>query len=285
MAGRVVPTLCVILILGSATLLPAGDTAYSLKEGETLFSIARRTQVPVDVLTAYNGIADASRLKPGTVIRVPAAHTVKKGDTLFGIARIYGVPLEKILDFNKLPQDARIRIGDKLFIPGATAVATVATQTQAAAQTQAPTQTQSQGGPQQAPKGDPMAQEGAPPSWRAAVWPHAGKREPITGKITGLVIHGAPGDLVHSATAGEVKWAASYWGLGKIVIIKALDGSIFTYGGNEELLVNVGDRVGPGTEIARLGDSPQGGGAKLYFSIKDANGKVVDPEKFFSAKS
>ncbi len=281
MAGRVVPTLCVILFLGSATLLPAGDTTYSLKEGETLFAISRRAQVPVDVLVAYNGIADAARLKPGTIIRVPSVHTVKKGDTLFSIARSYGVSLGKILDLNKLPQDALIRIGDRLFIPGGSAVATAPTQTTT------PGQSQSQGAILQTPRADIAPQEGMSPAWRAgvAVWPHAGKREPITGKITGLVIHGSPGDLVHSATAVEVKWAASYWGLGKIVIIKALDGSIFTYGGNEELLVNVGDRVGPGTEIARLGDSPQGGGAKLYFSIKDAKGKVVDPEKFFSAKS
>ena len=55
--------------------------------------------------------------------------------------------------------------------------------------------------------------------------------------------------------------------------------------GNEQLLVNVGDRVNPGTEIARLGVSPQGGGAKLYFSIQGANGQFVDPEKFFSDKS
>jgi lipoprotein YgeR len=275
MAGRVAQVFCVLVLLFSATLLPAGDSKYSLKEGETLFSVSRRAQVPVDILVAYNGISDASRLKPGTVIRVPSLYTVKKGDTLFSIARGFTVSLGRILDLNKLPQDARIRVGDRLYIPEAAG--------------SAPRQA-AQVASQQSAKADPRVstvQEGAPPSWSigSAVWPHGGKREPIAGKITGLVIHGAAGDVVHSATAGEVKWAASYWGLGKIVIIKSGDGSIFTYGGNEELLVNVGDRVGPGTEIARLGDSPQGGGAKLYFSIKDANGKVVDPEKFFSAKS
>jgi murein DD-endopeptidase MepM/ murein hydrolase activator NlpD len=49
--------------------------------------------------------------------------------------------------------------------------------------------------------------------------------------------------------------------------------------------VNVGDRVSPGTDIARLGVSPQGGGAKLYFSIQGSNGQFVDPEKFFSGKN
>ena len=113
-----------------------------------------------------------------------------------------------------------------------------------------------------------------------------GRHEPDNGKIPGLVFYGAPGDLVQSATAGEVKWAATVLGTrGKVVIIKSADGTLFTYGGNAELLVNVGDRVSPGTDIAKLGESPQGGGAKLYFSISDAKWTCVDPEKFFSAKS
>jgi septal ring factor EnvC (AmiA/AmiB activator) len=117
------------------------------------------------------------------------------------------------------------------------------------------------------------------------MWPHPGRREPVKGKISGLVFFGSRGDVVHAATAGEVKWVAPYWGLGKIVLIRAVDGSIFLYAGNEEILVNVGDRVSPGTEIARLGESPQGGGAKLYFSIQDAKSQIIDPEKYFSAKS
>ncbi len=272
MSDRVVQSLCVSLFLMSAVLLSAADSQYAIKEGETLFSVARKAQVPVDILSAYNGISDAAKVKVGTIIRVPVPYTVKRGDTLFGIARSFSVSLGKILDLNRLPQDARIRVGDHLFIPSD-------------ASGGAPQQQSAQQSGQQAQTTGTNL-EGMPPSAQTAlVWPHTGKREPIKGKITGLVIHGAAGDVVHSATSGEVKWAASYWGLGKIVIIKSGNGTIFTYGGNEELLVNVGDRVGPGTDIARLGESPQGGGAKLYFSIKDANGQVVDPEKFFSAKS
>ena len=109
--------------------------------------------------------------------------------------------------------------------------------------------------------------------------------EPLKGKISGLVFYGSPGDAVRSATGGEVKWVGPYWGWGKTVIIKSPGGDIFLYAGNEQLLVNVGDRVRPGTDIARLGVSPQGGGAKLYFSIQGSNGQFVDPEKFFSGKN
>jgi septal ring factor EnvC (AmiA/AmiB activator) len=103
--------------------------------------------------------------------------------------------------------------------------------------------------------------------------------------MPGLVFYGAPGDFVRSATAGEVKWAATWWGYGKVVIIKSGSGATLLYGGNRELLVKVGDRVEPGTEIAKLGGSIQGGGTRLYFSVNDANDKAMDPEKFFSAQS
>ncbi len=271
MACRVRYSLCVFSLLLGAAMLPAADGQYTVKEGETLFSVARRAQVPVDVLTAFNGIVDAGRVKAGTVIRLPALYVVKKGDTLYGIARSFGVPVAKLVELNKLSPSARLKVGQRLYVP-------------------------------QDAEGTPVrAVEGAvkPPRTEAAagvnvtsarplaglVWPHSGRREADNGKIPGLVFYGRPGDMVRSATAGEVKWAATYWTRGKVVIIRATDGTLFTYGGNSELLVNVGDRVSPGTDIGKLGETPQGGGAKLYFSISDGSGHVVDPEKFFSAKS
>ena len=67
-----------------------------------------------------------------------------------------------------------------------------------------------------------------------------------------------------------------------VIIENFDDGLVFTYAGNDELLVNVGDRVKPGSEIARLGMSPKDGDARLYFSIRTRSGQVVNPEKYFS---
>jgi murein DD-endopeptidase MepM/ murein hydrolase activator NlpD len=271
MRGRVVQTLCIAVCLVISVTLPAMDNSYTIKEGETLFAVARKAQVPVDVLSAFNGITDASRVKAGMLIRIPGVRTVRKGDTLFGIARELSVPLATLLELNRLSKSTRIKAGDRLFVPQ-----------------DAVGQGGASGG--QVSGSDP-SDAMVPSSVSAArridalVWPHPGRRESVSGKISGLVFFGVKGDPVYSASAGEVKWVAPYWGLGKVVLIKAADGSIFTYWGNEEILVNVGDRVTPGAEIARLGESPQGGGARLYFSIKDAKGQVLDPEKYFSAKS
>ena len=272
MACRVARTLCMSFLLVSTFTLSALESSYTVKEGETLTAVARRVEVPVDVLSLFNNIPDPGKLRAGTVLRVPPVHAVRKGETLYGIARDYSVTLAKLLELNKLPANARIKVGSKLFIPmeiGGAGTPQIAEQS---AEKSVPTRTTAQVTPPAHPVAD-------------FVWPHPGRREQVKGKISGLVFYGTRGDPVHSATAGEVKWVAPYWGLGKVVLIKSQDGSIFSYWGNEEILVNVGDRVNPGTEIARIGDSPQGGGAKLYFSIKDAKGQIVDPEKYFSEKS
>ena len=277
MRGRLLQLSCVVPLLLAALVLPAADSQYTIKEGETLYSVARRAQVPVDVLSAYNGITDSSRVKVGLVLKVPTGYVVKKGDTLYGIARAFGVPVARILDLNKLSLSSRVKVGERIYIPvdtDAAVVAVVDTTQKPAARTDTP-------------RTDPVAT--TPPAGtrpvEPVVWPHPGRHEPDNGKIPGLVFFGAPGDVVRSATAGEVKWAATYWTRGKVIIIKSSDGALFTYGGNAELLVNVGDRVSAGMDIAKLGESPQGGGAKLYFSISDSSGRALNPERFFSSKS
>jgi lipoprotein YgeR len=238
----------------------------------------------LDVLSAYNGIDDAAKLKAGTVIRFPEVYVVKRGDTLFAISRSLGVPLAKLMELNGLTDRNRIRIGEKIYFPqdqrepspSQPSEATAAKSLTVVKSLPADNETRGAAG------GVSAARAEGP---KVVVWPHPGRHEPLRGKISGLVFFGSEGDAVHSATSGEVKWVGPYWGWGKTVIIKAPDGDIILYAGNEQLLVNVGDRVTPGAEIARLGVSPQGGGAKLYFSIQGANGQFVDPEKYFSDKS
>ena len=271
MKGRVGRLTFLVLLVFSAQLLPAEDIQYSVKDGETLFSISRKTAVSVDVLCLFNGIVDAAKVKVGTIIRVPTVDVVKKGDTLFGIARQYSVTVAKLLDMNKLPQSALIKVGDKLYIPSTAGVSVAETVTGTS--------------PETAQSPQSAAMQTAVTQTAGVVLPLAGRYETEKGKTPGVVFFGASGDIVHSATAGEVRWAATFWGSGKVILIRTQDGMVLMYSGNRDLLVNVGDRVNPGTEIARLGETPQGGGVNLHVSIFDKDGHTVDPEKFFSAKS
>jgi murein DD-endopeptidase MepM/ murein hydrolase activator NlpD len=261
MRNRVTPLISAALLLVLATLSAAAEATYVIKEGETLFAISRRSGVPVDVLISFNGIPDVSRLKIGTVIRIPAAYTVVKGDTLYALSKRWSVPVERILSLNGLNQDSLIKPGQKLYMPAGTATASAAASP--------------------SPASIPLPAASALP----VVWPHAGTHTTEKGKLWWMIFQGSSGDIVRSATEGEVKWAATWWGYGKVVIVKTPDGRSLVYGGNRELLVKVGERVFPGTEIARLGESLPGGGTKLYFGVNDAAGKSEDPERFFSAQS
>ena len=253
----------VVILLLCAAVLQAAETAYTIRGGETLFSISKKTLVPVEVLKVYNRIDEPNKLKVGTVIRLPSTHTVAKGDTLYSIARSFSVPLAKLLELNGLLESSRIKPGERVFLPAAAGPA-------AGVAVEAPKTSTATGAAQ--------SKAAAP----GLAWPHPGRREQFKGKFSGLVFYGTRGDRVLSATDGEVKSVMPYWGWGKTVIIKSPDGTFFLYAGNEEILVNVGDRVSPGMEIARLGLSPQGGGAKLYFCIQGTKGQYIDPEKYFS---
>ncbi|MGA2642907.1 MAG: LysM peptidoglycan-binding domain-containing protein, partial [Spirochaetia bacterium] len=161
MPSRVVQLSCLFLIALGVTALPGADSQYTVKEGETLFSVARRAQVPVDVLSAFNGIADAGKVKVGMVLRMPAAYVVKKGDTLYGISRAFSVPVAKLLELNKLAQNARLKVGERLFIPldAEAGAPHVADSAQKPPRTDTPTATDAV----------------APRAGAVVVWPHAGK--------------------------------------------------------------------------------------------------------------
>lgn len=231
-------------------------------EGDTFFGISRRLQVPAAVLQSFNGITDPAKLRPGMVLKVPSAHEVKKGDTLYGIARQAGVPLDELLGLNGLKSSSPIKPGDRLYLPAGARATVIAVAAQA------------------------VDFSKPHPAGGTMIWPHAGTRAPFQGRVLGsgslqgISFTGNRGDPVFSATSGEVKWAAPYFIYGKTVLIKTSDGHLLLYAGNEELLVRVGDLVSPGMEIARLGTSPQGGGARLIFSVHGRAGEYVDPEKY-----
>ncbi len=110
----------------TAQVQPA-DSVYVVKQGDTLFSIARRFEVSVRALRQWNDL-------PGTTVQIgqrlrvhpPAApaspdaapdstYTVRRGDTLYGIAREQGVSVRALRRWNDLSSDT-VQIGQTLRI-------------------------------------------------------------------------------------------------------------------------------------------------------------------------
>lgn len=129
---------------------------YTVRAGDSLYRIARRHEVSLDVLAELNGIANRVLIHPGMELKIPLVteeeittvatpalvaaepavvdgetYIVQKGDTIYRIARRFGLSPAVLAAANHLPDPDRLKIGQVLTLLGeapaaSTAVASVA---------------------------------------------------------------------------------------------------------------------------------------------------------------
>ncbi|MBK8229154.1 MAG: M23 family metallopeptidase [Candidatus Eisenbacteria bacterium] len=95
----------------------------------------------------------------------------------------------------------------------------------------------------------------------------------------GIDIPGRVGAPIVAAGGGRVIESRLDPQLGNLVVIDHGEGLTTRYGHASELLVQVGDDVGEGTLIARLGNTGQSSAPHLHFEVLH-NGQPVNPEAF-----
>jgi membrane-bound lytic murein transglycosylase D len=100
---------------------------HTVSSGETLYGIAKKYNVSVLDLTAWNNLSLEQGIKPGQVLRISAPegttqpasgffmYEVKPTDTLYSVARQHGVTIKQLLEWNN-KSDFTISAGDKLKI-------------------------------------------------------------------------------------------------------------------------------------------------------------------------
>lgn len=258
-------------------------------------------------------------VRPRTVVQQPSgsvernhhgqrsqrAHTyvVVRGDTLYGIAFRNGLDYRDLARWNGIGAPYTIHPGQRLNLapkgspPRASSVAS----TPARVGNPAP-QTRQPSSPAPAPQvraTPPPA--GAPPSpvsapvattnqgaqrivWR---WPTNGQ---IIGRFVagdqtrqGIGVAGSAGQAIVAAADGEVVYSGSgLIGYGELVIIRHSDEFLSAYGHNRKRLVDEGQKVKAGQQIAEMGRT---GASRdmLHFEIR-RNGKPVDPLGFLPAR-
>ncbi|MBT2583103.1 LysM peptidoglycan-binding domain-containing protein [Planococcus sp. ISL-109] len=109
-------------------LPPTGATTYTVKAGDTLYSIAKKYNVTVAALAAANNITNVNLIRVGQVLVIPVKaptpppvttvkYTVKAGDTLYSIASKYNTTVSAIATANKITNVNLIHVGQVLIIP------------------------------------------------------------------------------------------------------------------------------------------------------------------------
>ena len=212
--------------------------------------------------------------QPGKSVRV------QKGDTIYALARIHSITPADLIAWNSLTNPSTIYPGQviRLYPPGASsgrAPTTVVTAPRAGSGTTASTPATST--PAAAPVRSNI-------SWR---WPADGSivGRFVAGETTkqGVDIAGTSGQAVKAAADGVVVYSgAGLVGYGELIIIKHNEQWLSAYGHNRKRLVNEGQNVKAGQQIAEMGRT----GANrdmLHFEIR-YNGKPVDPQQYLPAR-
>lgn len=128
-----VPGQQIFIRLGEGIPLPPTPTprlTYTVRSGETLWTIAAMNHISVETLMWLNHIDEETILQPGQEIilnlapgQAPPptptpqlAHIVQSGDTLWSVALQYGLTLEQLVALNGLSAEAVLNIGQELYI-------------------------------------------------------------------------------------------------------------------------------------------------------------------------
>lgn len=109
-----------------------------------------------------------------------------------------------------------------------------------------------------------------------------GRADPFTGGAAfhkGIDFHAVTGDPVLSVADGVVSYAGRRSGYGNVVEVDHGNGYVTRYAHNSRLLVQIGDLVRRGQQVARAGSTGRSTGAHVHFEVWD-NGRVVNPRKF-----
>jgi len=231
---------------------------YTVKRGDTLYSIALDHGADYRELAQWNRLDDPTRLRAGQQLRVrppaaavaaTAAEPERPGAAQVGSVRILG----------------RVESRPLESLPPLPSRSTTTAKTELARM--------------EAPKAEPAKSFApAPTVFSQFIWPVKGKvlAEFAEPRRKGIDIDGKPGDPIVAAAPGHVTYIGSRIpGMGKLVVLKHEHGFITVYAHNRDILVKEKQAVARGQKIAELG-STDSERPKLHFQIRKG-AAAVDP--------
>lgn len=243
-----------------------GETAdYSVREGDTVSSIAKKFGVSIDTIIWANNIKSVTKIKVGDSLKIPPitgiVHKVQRGETVYSIAKKYQANPQSVVDFpfNAFANDETfaLAVGQPLIVPDGIAPKVKPV---------APAKVVQQ----------PVAVAGG--GTGNFIWPTSGG---ITQRYSwyhrAIDIANKSSPVIVSSAAGRVAAAIhSRVGYGNHLIIDHGNGQQTLYGHMAQLYVGAGDNVSAGQSIGQMGSTGRSTGVHLHFEIIQ-NGVKLNP--------
>ena len=189
-------------------------------------------------------------------------YRVQRGDTLYRIAKRYGQSVSTLAAWNNLRDTAQIEAGQVLRV-----------------------RRNASGG--RGPSARAAGERAVVPVNRLNMqWPVENGSANIVQTYNGagskgIDIRGERGQPVKAAAAGEVLYAGEeVRGYGKLILISHNTATITAYAHNDTVLVQKGQTVTAGQQIATMGSSDTDS-VKLHFEVR-INGKAVNPMPYLT---
>lgn len=199
-------------------------------------------------------------------------YTVKRGDTLSAISRKTGTSVGDLARLNGISPPYTIEVGQRLKV--STRSGSSGKKSSSKSSSRTAKVTPSSAVPQSS--WPPVGQR----CWR---WPTSGKvvmpYSTADGGNKGIDIAGTRGQPVYASGAGKVVYVGNQLrGYGNLVMIKHNDDYITAYAHNDKMMVNNGQSVKIGQQIATMGNS-DADSVKLHFQIR-YRATAIDPLRY-----
>lgn len=260
------------------------DSYYTVKKGDTLYSISKKYQLTVPELRTANNLAENDVIKIGQKLIIPSAdisnaaalsstkdvptntttkqntktYVVKAGDTLYGIARNSEIKLHELLAMNNMDASTTLKVGQKILIPDNKKELPKKQEETKPATTK------------------PTTKDNEVVITNGVVWPLANpKVKSIKGKVSGVQLIGEDNEAVKAVAAGTVMYTGVYRGFGEIIFVQSKTGLIYSYSGLGTIKAKKGEYVLSGDEIGKTSKS---GDSSIKFMVFQ-NGKPIDAAK------
>lgn len=284
--GSISAPLALELAGGTPQATRTAIETYTVKEGDTIGSIAHEFNVNVGTILWSNNLTERQYIRPGDTLKIPPVSgilvTIKKGDTLGKLAQKYQGDEQEIKEFNKIADETSLALGTEIMIPGGKPPVPEQTLIAINSRSREITPTRLRGKTSEAlspkVKKPANANVSSLPSAKL-LWPTPGRAitQYYGWKHTGLDIDGDFTSPLYAAYDGVVEKAGwNNGGYGLQVMIRHPNSMVTRYAHASKLFVKVGDAVSRGQVIAMMGSTGRSTGSHLHFELY-VGSKRVNP--------